>query len=114
MSSSNNGDSPVRWQAPELVKPDDDDGPVHASTSTDVWSFGMICLEIMTSKKPYHHRIRDSNVISDLLSRRLPDRPNEEEVVKRGLSDQMWNLMLHCWNWEPLGRPSMATVKSSA
>lgn len=113
MSSSTHGDSPVRWQAPELVKPDDYGGLGVVSPSTDVWSYGMLCIEIMTGKKPYYYRPRDANVIADLVSRRLPDRPTEEAVIERGMSNQLWNLMLHCWNWEPLERPPIATIKSN-
>ncbi|THH08540.1 hypothetical protein EW145_g2641 [Phellinidium pouzarii] len=111
MSSSTYGDSPVRWQARELVKPDEYDGPVSVSPATDIWSYGMLCLEIMTGKKPYHYRPRDAIVIADLVEHRLPERPVDEAVVARGLGDQMWNLILLCWSWEPQDRPTMASVK---
>ncbi|KAI5124038.1 hypothetical protein M0805_003867 [Coniferiporia weirii] len=111
MSSSTNGDSPIRWQARELIKPEEDGGPVCVSPSTDVWSYGMLCLEIMTGKKPYYYRPRDANVIADLVERRLPERPTDEAVVARGLDDQLWGWILRCWDWEPQERPPMATLK---
>lgn len=113
MSDSAHGDSSVRWQAPELIKPDDYGGPVVVSPSTDVWSYGMLCIEIMTGEKPYYNRPHDANVVVDIMSRRLPDRPTEEAVIERGMSEKMWNLMLHCWIWEPLERPTMASVKTN-
>ena len=111
MTSTANVDSPVRWQARELVKPDDYGGHVSVSPSTDVWSFGMLCLEIMTGQRPYNNRLRDSNVIEDLVAKRLPDRPTDEEVIARGLNDRLWRLMLACWNWDPARRPSMSEIR---
>lgn len=111
--SSTNGDSPVRWQARELVKPDDYGGDVPVSPSTDVWSFGMLCLEIMTGNRPYNNRLRDSNVIEDLVAKRLPDRPMDEEVIGRGLNDRLWNVMMVCWQWDPVRRPTMSDVREA-
>ncbi|KAH8108481.1 ras guanine nucleotide exchange factor domain-containing protein [Phellopilus nigrolimitatus] len=113
MSSSTPTDSPVRWQAWELVKPDEHGELVSVSLPSDVWSFGMLSLELMTGKKPYHYWPRDSYVIADLVAKHLPKRPVEEAVVARGLGDALWNLMLDCWRWEPLERPPMSTVKAT-
>lgn len=71
----------------------------------------MVCLEILTGKKPYSNRVRDAHVIRDLIAYRLPERPIDEMAVSRGLNDQMWQVMLACWNQEPRDRPKMADVK---
>lgn len=109
-SSTTHGETPVRWQARELVH--SEGGRVaHVSTRTDVWAFGMLCLEILTGRRPYNQLPRDSAVIAELGAYRLPERPRDEESVSRGLTDQMWTLMLHCWNWSPEARPTMTEVK---
>lgn len=97
--TSHHTEGAVRWHARELVTSDSDEPAI--SPATDVWSFGMLCLEIMTGERPYAHRRRDAEVIEDLISKRLPHRPIEQVVQKRGLTDDLWNMMLSCWNLDP-------------
>lgn len=106
--------NPVRWQARELIYPED--GRINlalVTPKTDVWSFGMLSLEIMTGRRPFYYKARDAMVIEELLARRLPKRPVDDVVVERGLGEELWAFMLRCWTWDPSGRPSMASVKQS-
>ena len=103
----------MRWQARELVVDADEIGHhVSVSTATDIWSFGMTCLEILTGNRPYENRERDGKVIADLLAKKLPDRPSSEDVIYRGLTDSMWAFLLSVWNWDPSNRPSMTEVRA--
>lgn len=112
--SSQHGDSPVRWQARELVISDDQDKEsASVSRATDVWSFGMLCLEIMTGLRPYSHLRRDGEVIRDLIAKRLPLRPVDDAVTGRGLTDGLWSLMLSCWSWDASRRPSMTMIRQA-
>ncbi|KLO12025.1 kinase-like protein [Schizopora paradoxa] len=108
--TSHHTEGAVRWHARELVAGDNDESsPI--SPETDVWSFGMLCLEIMTGERPYAHRRRDAEVIADLLSKRLPPRPVEQAVQTRGLTDDLWNMMLSCWSLDPRNRPRMKLIR---
>ena len=82
-----------------------------ASPPTDVWSFGMLCLEIMTGQRPYAHRKKDTDVVQELIKYRLPPRPQGEEVLSRGLTDDLWLLMLSCWHLNPERRPTMGHIR---
>lgn len=73
----------------------------------------MLCLEIMTGERPYAHRRRDAEVIADLLSMRLPPLPIEQVVQTRGLSDDLWKMMLSCWNFDPRKRPDMKSIRTT-
>ncbi|KAG8748557.1 hypothetical protein FRC10_003691 [Ceratobasidium sp. 414] len=65
-------------------------------------------IEVLTGQPPYRECRVDSWVISKLLRRILPERPDQsEEMSERGLSGSMWNLMRQCWSWDPLLRPQM-------
>ena len=104
------GGASVRWAAPELFTPN----PVslkHASTShyTDVWSFGMLCLELMTGDRPFHHLTREILVAMDLQEGKLPERPGDP-ATSRGLSEGLWAIMMRCWDHIPESRPSMIRV----
>ena len=110
--SSHHTEGAVRWHARELVTSDSDESaPI--SPATDVWSFGMLCLEIMTGERPYAHRRRDAEVIADLISKRLPHRPIEQAVQTRGLTDDLWNMMLSCWKLDPRKRPDMKSIRTT-
>ncbi|KAF4576870.1 hypothetical protein EYR36_000532 [Pleurotus pulmonarius] len=103
-ASSADATSP-RWAAPELIK-----HSKPASTSSDVWSFAMFALELMTGAKPFAYLPRDLMVIRELDQGRLPERPGLE-VTQRGLDNDLWNLLRKCWNKKPDSRPSMTTVR---
>ncbi|TDL18573.1 kinase-like protein, partial [Rickenella mellea] len=93
----------VRWQAPELALT-----MGSATTATDVWSYGMVCIEIITGEKPYCHRRRDALVIQDIIAGTLPERPNGAGGTR--IPDHLWKLIQQCWQREPTSRPSMTEV----
>ncbi|QRV86067.1 RasGEF domain protein [Ceratobasidium sp. AG-Ba] len=100
----------ARWMAPELFEAADNQGYM-VSTASDVWSFGMLCLEVLTSQSPYRQCRVDGQAIAKILDRKLPDRPERtDEILQRGLSDSMWRLMNRCWAWDPAARPHMRTL----
>ncbi|KAF8610189.1 hypothetical protein BDV93DRAFT_540063 [Ceratobasidium sp. AG-I] len=101
-----------RWMAPELFESDaNSSSPV--SAASDVWSFGMLCLEVLTGLPPYQYCYNDGQVIAKLIHRILPDRPTPlDDMYELGLSDEMWVLMQRCWNWNAAARPEMRTLAS--
>ncbi|CAE6531696.1 unnamed protein product [Rhizoctonia solani] len=103
-----------RWMAPELFQVDTNTSSSGVTSASDVWSFGMLCLEVLTGQPPFYpkHRI-DGQVIATLIQGNLPERPEPQEAMcQRGLSDEMWKLMNRCWEWKPTARPEMRTLAS--
>lgn len=94
-----------RWFAPELLQ---QTAPV--STHSDVWSFAMVCLELMTGEPPFSNFRRDISVLRELDKGRTPDRPGSRKAAQ-GFTDELWSLMKKCWNKKPDSRPSMSTIK---
>ncbi|KAL1674982.1 kinase-like domain-containing protein [Schizophyllum commune] len=86
-----------RWIAPELIRGQE------AREASDVWSFGMVVLELMTEKQPYAEQKNGFAVIVDISTGKHPRRP---EVI----TDQMWAMLQRCWAYEPQDRPSMGEV----
>ena len=41
---------------------------------------------------------------------RQPERPKPEDVLSRGLDDDIWNLLCSCWSKDPNTRPNMADI----
>jgi hypothetical protein len=71
----------------------------------------MLCLEIMAGKQPFSNLSRNVNVIYNITNGVLPERPGPL-ATSRGLSQDLWVLMLRCWLQRPDTRPSMPEIKS--
>ena len=99
----------LRWLAPELVAASN---YVPTTRATDVWSFGMLSLEVFTDKVPFSHIRNEANVPIAIRDGPLPTRP-EQSATTRGLSDGLWNLMNSCWKHDPESRPSMSAIRET-
>ncbi|KAH9934868.1 kinase-like domain-containing protein, partial [Fomitopsis serialis] len=97
------GSGTSRWLAPELLI---ETAPITAAC--DTWSFGMTMLELFTMHAPWAERTRDAHVVQALANGDIPNRP--QNIPE--LTDDVWGLLLECWDRNPGARPSMSTVTS--
>lgn len=96
----------VRWLAPELIE-GDTSSPTQAC---DVYSFGITIYECITLEIPFKHIKRDAQVIHRLMQDKIkPLRPSGPSA-DRWITDDLWQLMLDCWEFEPDKRPLMSSV----
>src|SRR6267154_3156126 len=98
----------LRWMAPELVA---DSSYIPTTRATDVWSFGMLSLEIFTDNVPFCHVSNEAFIPLVIRDGPLPTCP--ENANARGLGDTMWNLIDHCWQRDPKSRPSMSEIRET-
>jgi son of sevenless-like protein len=98
--------SRARWLAPEQITSASVAAP---SEKADIWSFGLLCLEVFTGKDPYHGH--SDFVVPDLLYQGTP--PEHPGSTAVGLSPKMWDLMQSCWQISPAQRPSMSEIQST-
>lgn len=96
----------VRWFAPEVVS-----GDLLISTRSDVYSFAMTVLELMTGKSPFDHFKIPYLVPSAVLDGMRPERPMDRDTRENGLNDRLWGLLTRCWAQNPLNRPDMIEVR---
>jgi son of sevenless len=98
--------SRARWLTPEQIT----SASVTAPTEkTDIWSFGLLCLEVFTGKDPYHGH-SDFYVCALLTQGTHPEHPGSTAV---DLSPKMWELMRSCWQIDAAQRPSMFEIQST-
>ncbi|KAF8497035.1 kinase-like domain-containing protein [Russula emetica] len=103
---SNPGVSRARWLAPEQITSASAAAPTEKA---DIWSFGLLCLEVFTGEDPYHGH--SDLYVPVLLSQGThPEHPGSMAV---GLSPKMWDLMQSCWQVDPAQRPSMSEIQST-
>jgi len=97
----------LRWTAPEVLSR----GIV--SKHSDVWSFGMVGLEILSNEVPFYGK-DDDEVKRQLIHGRHPDRPNSVAACLSELPFEMkhsvLNSLLKCWAKVPDERPSMSNL----
>ena len=99
-------ESRARWLAPEQITTA---GVATPTEKADIWSFGLLCLEVFTGNDPYHGCA--DVYVPVLLSRGAhPEHPGSTAV---GLSLRMWDLMQSCWQIDPDQRPLMSEIQST-
>jgi serine/threonine protein kinase len=103
---------PCRWMSPEILDPPDDLSEVEELRSlftkaSDVYSYGMTVLEVLTGEVPFAHRRYDTVVILDVIRGTRPPRP-----AIAAMSDDVWDILQRCWEVFPDNRPPAKLVES--
>ncbi|CAE6534497.1 unnamed protein product [Rhizoctonia solani] len=93
----------IRWEGPELLLP----GATKTKKS-DVYALAMTILEIFTGYIPYPLCQSDPQVMNQLTNGILPTRPTDGQ-----LGNEMWELLMSCWNRDPDARPHVQQVLES-
>ncbi|PIK54305.1 putative tyrosine-protein kinase [Apostichopus japonicus] len=73
------------------------------SIESDVWSFGIVLYEIYTLGKTPYENIDGQVVITKLKEGYRLQKPD-------GCPDDMYTLMLHCWQERPSSRPTFTDI----
>ncbi|RHZ46782.1 hypothetical protein Glove_606g112 [Diversispora epigaea] len=67
--------------------------------ASDIYSFGMVMLEVLTSYPPYYNIPHDANLVMDICKGLKPE-------IKCEIPQLLKELMEKCWNFDPLNRPT--------
>jgi serine/threonine protein kinase len=94
-----------RWFAPEIIGQSQS-----LSKPSDIWSFGMLALELMTGEQPYSYIRRDVTVSLAVTSGKLPEHPGHS-AESNGLCTELWSTMQRCWQIRPEDRLSMTEIR---
>ncbi|KAK7685530.1 hypothetical protein QCA50_011397 [Cerrena zonata] len=85
-----------RWTAPEVL------GGANPSTFSDMFSFGLVCIEIFTEAIPFPEYFSMGATEQILLG----ERPSQPEMMP----DDFWKCVEQCLHPHPYHRPSIYTV----
>ncbi|KAL2233816.1 mitogen-activated protein kinase kinase kinase 7 [Sesamum indicum] len=105
--TSQNGQLPFIWHAPEVLAEQEQFGVGENSKHTeksDVYSFGMICFELLTGKVPFE----DTHLQGDKMSRNI--RAGERPLFPFHSPKYITNLTKKCWHIDPGQRPSFSSI----
>lgn len=95
------------WHAPEVLAEQEESGycgSFKCSEKSDVYSYGMICFEVLTGKVPFD----DSHLQGDKMSRNI--RAGERPLFPFPLPKYMTSLTKKCWHGDPNLRPSFSSI----
>ncbi|RHZ82342.1 hypothetical protein Glove_109g235 [Diversispora epigaea] len=72
--------------------------------ASDIYSFGMVMLEVLTSYPPYYNIPHDENLAMDICKGLKPE-------IKCKIPEFFKEIMGKCWNFEPHNRPTAEELK---
>ncbi|KAJ7863309.1 kinase-like domain-containing protein [Mycena olivaceomarginata] len=109
-TTSNIGTAP--YMAPELffvvdINSQESSSP-STTTSSDVYSFALLVIEILTAEPPKGRPTR-TIVTRKILSNLRPKRMDYDEMK---VSQGTWSVLDECWSFEPHLRPTVSEVLS--
>ncbi|KAF9646896.1 kinase-like protein [Thelephora ganbajun] len=89
----------ARWCAPEILR-----GGQFVGRESDVFSFGMVIIEVFTGKAPFGND-RTPAVIASIMTGKTPERPDHP-----GFTDDLWELTQRCLKEVPSDRPHVEEI----
>ncbi|KAG8737399.1 hypothetical protein FRC10_008254 [Ceratobasidium sp. 414] len=93
--------SEYRYMAPELM---DDDTRI--TYGTDIYSWAMTALEILTGVTPFGAKTKGPKIIQMVISDQRPKRADHPMIEQYSCRDELWSLLEECWSNMPEKRPS--------
>src|SRR4051812_25407890 len=73
--------------------------------ASDIYSFGMVMLEVLTSYPPYYNIPHNANLVMGICEGLKPE-------IKCEIPQFLKEIMEKCWNFEPFDRPTAKDLKS--
>ncbi|KAF8996204.1 kinase-like domain-containing protein [Cyathus striatus] len=100
----------VRWTAPELMDPENENA--RPTTASDIYAFSCVCYEIFTGTNPFYEIVRDPAVMLKVMRGERPSLPAQNSLPCRrwGLTTRVWALMEKCWQQNAAKRPTASTI----
>lgn len=92
---------PFKWTAPEAVR------TLQFTLKSDVWSFGILLYEIVTYGEEFYLGMSNREAVDWVVKGNRLEKP-----IGHHCPDTLYELMLFCWNEEPMERPTFQAIKT--
>ncbi|KAF8702918.1 Protein tyrosine kinase, partial [Rhizoctonia solani] len=96
--------SEYRYLGPEVL----DDAVL--TFGSDIWSWAMTSLEILTDEPPFGQKTRGTKIIQMIGTNKRPERANHAKIDEYDNSNEIWQLFEDCWKRQPEDRPSARQI----
>lgn len=96
--------SEYRYMGPEIL----DDAVL--TFGSDIWSWAMTSLEILTDEPPFGAKTRGTKIIQMIGTNKRPERASHPKLEEYEHRDEIWQLFEDCWKRKPEDRPSASEV----
>ncbi|KAG8911513.1 hypothetical protein FRC01_005673 [Tulasnella sp. 417] len=93
-----------RYQAPEVIL----DQPI--SEASDVYSWAMTALEIITGKPPYHTLRSAGQFVGLVITKSQTPQQTDYKSPVLDKYPELWDLFARCWQREPKERPTAKEI----
>jgi len=103
ISSVLQGSGNCRWMPREMLFGNDP-----PSLGCDIWAFGMVVIEILTNRIPYHELKNDAQVVLAVYAGQVPQKPDQ---YNSSIPDSIWAIAERCWANNPGDRPSASELR---
>ncbi|KXN81654.1 Ribosomal protein S6 kinase alpha-5 [Leucoagaricus sp. SymC.cos] len=98
---------PTRYSAPEILE-DENTRPTKA---VDIWSFACFSYEVLSGQVPFFQISKDNRVSVAIVRGNKPLRTGQGGVGGDEIIDDIWHLLLMCWEQEAGNRAGCSRVK---
>ncbi|KAJ7040829.1 kinase-like domain-containing protein [Mycena alexandri] len=95
-----------RYMAPELLFAVDLSKERSTTKSSDIYSFALLALQILTSEAPKRGPVRDFMLAQDIGPNLNPKRT--DYAHHGNVTDEIWSILEHCWAFEAQDRPDIS------
>lgn len=89
---------PIKWTAPEAANYS------KFSIKSDVWSFGICLTELVTYGRIPYPGMTNAEVLHQVEH-------GYRMLCPQGCPQALYNIMLECWNKDPMTRPTFETLQ---
>ncbi|KAG8724828.1 hypothetical protein FRC09_013528 [Ceratobasidium sp. 395] len=94
-----------RYMAPEMMT----DEP-HITYGTDIWSWAMTALEILTDVPAFGEKTKGPKIIQMITLGKQPNRADHPKLEEYTCADDLWSLFEECWEHDAAARPTADKV----